>query len=357
MVLNRPDLTGLDDQIYQYILALEAELKRLEGQSRKPRLSKAEEKEVEPPAEERFEQAEQPTTIQLITATAGGVGKRTARHLYHRQRRGGMGIFDLDAPEGDPSAILAMADERKNLILITSHGRGFRLPVSALSAGEVRSRGSTFAAKFNLPAEEKLAVILPEEAEGYVALLSKRGHVRMLRHHVFGEHMKPGAQLFEYRTFGPLAAACWTRGGADLFIASRSGRAIRFADRNIPPAGCLGLRLAEGDEAVGICQVTEESAVLLITADGKAARRLMSTFSANKAPGAGGKIAMQTDQLVWAACADDVTDLFLLSSLSKVIRFAADEIPAKDGPVQGVIAMNLRNDRVVAACASPSTPF
>ena len=34
--------------------------------------------------------------------------KRTYRHLYLRQRRSGMGIFDLDTPEEDPPTLLTL---------------------------------------------------------------------------------------------------------------------------------------------------------------------------------------------------------------------------------------------------------
>ena len=45
--------------------------------------------------------------------------------------------------------------------------------------------------------------------------------------------------------------------------------------------------------------------------------------------------------------ADD-DDLFMISNLSKIIRFQAVEIPPKTGTVQGVNCMSLRADEVTA---------
>jgi hypothetical protein len=80
----------------------------------------------------------------------------------------------------------------------------------------------------------------------------------------------------------------------------------------------------------------------------------MSGFAANKAPGGGGKTAMKTDHLISALAVEPADDIFALSRLSKLIRFRAGEVPAKEGVVQGVNCMALRADECVAVAASPS---
>jgi DNA gyrase/topoisomerase IV subunit A len=85
-----------------------------------------------------------------------------------------------------------------------------------------------------------------------------------------------------------------------------------------------------------------------LTEDGKGTIRLMSGFAANKSPGAGGKVIMKTDLLVGAFSVStpngEQDDIFAISQLGKIIRFQAGEVPAKEGVVQGVNCMNLRND-------------
>jgi DNA gyrase/topoisomerase IV subunit A len=67
-------------------------------------------------------------------------------------------------------------------------------------------------------------------------------------------------------------------------------------------------------------------------------------------------VALKTDQLVGAVAVAAGDDLFVQSRLSKLIRFRADEIPAKEGVVQGVAIMALRADQCVALAASPIQP-
>jgi DNA gyrase subunit A len=74
----------------------------------------------------------------------------------------------------------------------------------------------------------------------------------------------------------------------------------------------------------------------------------MSGFAANKAPGSGGKVAFKAEKLVTAVTVHEDSDVFIISKLSKMIRFPADEIPIKEGVVQGVNCMSLRADEVTA---------
>jgi DNA gyrase subunit A len=350
MALERPDLSRIDPAVRTYIEALEARLDELEARHNRGTISQAGiTKETETAL---LESSEPPTTLNVITATATGIAKRTPRHLYSQQRRGGMGVFDLETPQDETPELLALADQDQDLLLITNLARAFRLPVSAIAEKEVRSRGESITGRFSFSPGEKLAALLPDQAEGYVALLSQTGHVRLLRHHVFGEYMKPGTTLYDVKTMGMLASACRTPGDGDLFIATRQGKAIRFSEKIIPPQGGLGIRLADGDQAVAITAVYASDGVFLLGADGRGTIRLMEGFSANKSTGGSGKIALNSDHLVAAAEVESTDDIFIISELSKIIRFQAEEVPPKEGVVQGVICMSLRSDQTCALAIS-----
>jgi DNA gyrase subunit A len=342
MDIERPDLSRLDPDVRAYIENLEAELDRLrDGPGR-----------AETGAEIALEPSEPPTSLNVITISQGGIAKRTRRHLYDRQRRGGMGIFDLEVSKDDPPAILTIADEQQTLVLLTNQARAFRLPVADLPESPVHGRGQSITAQLPLVAKERLALAFPDQGKGYIALVSQSGHVRCLRHHYIGENLRPGTNLFSLRDFGPPAAACWTSGDGDLFVTTRQGRAIRFSEKSVPLQGGPGIRLEQGDAVVAIAAVSTESCVFLLTADGKGTLRLMSGFSANKSPGGGGKSAMKTDRLIGAAAVEEDDDIFIISRLSKIIRFRAVEVPPKEDVVQGVNCMALRADETVALVGS-----
>jgi len=294
-----------------------------------------------------LEPSEAPTSVQVITISRGGLAKRTPRHLYSRQRRGGMGIFDLDSGDDDPPAFLLTADVSERLLVFTDRNRYFSMAVADLPETSVRGKGEAIRRWIGLQADEKLAVVIPDRG-GALYLLSDRGWVRKLSRTQLS-HLKVGS-LVEVRVGHKPIAACWGNGGDDLFIVTRAGQAIRFGERQVPIAGgCLGIRLGQNDECLAVTTVQEESGVFLAADDGKGTVRLMRGFRKNKSPGAGGKVAMKAARLL---CADTVTpgqDVLIISALGKLIRFAVDEIPAKEGVVQGVNCMSLRADSAVAA--------
>ena len=346
MESHRPDLSQIPPSVREYIEKLENEIAQLRSASQPGRVRATTREETIAPAESA--PPEPPTTIQVITLTASGLAKRTPRHQYLRQRRGGMGIFDLDAPEDDPAAILILADLSQYLLLFTNLARAYRLPVSQIDETTVRGRGASIITRMNLQPDEHLVAALPDEARGAVALVSTHGMVRHLRHHIFGEYMKPGTVLFDAGKYGALAAACRTPGDGDLFIATRQGKAIRFSEKLVPPQGGAGIRLEKGDVVTAVAAAHDDSRVFLVDAIGRGTLRIMSGFGANKSAGGGGKTAMNTDCLVAAFSAEDPGDVFMISRWSKIIRFSLDEIPAKEGVVQGVNCMALRADEVVS---------
>jgi DNA gyrase subunit A len=303
--------------------------------------------------EPQLEPDEAPTPLNVITVSALGFAKRTPRHLYSRQRRGGMGVFDLEVSDADRPALLTVADESQSLILITNLARAFRVRVRDLPEVPVHGRGQSLTSPLPLQRDERLSVALPNRDSGYLAVLSWRGFVRCLRYNVLGEGMIPGMALYEVREFGAPIAACWTPGDADLFVATRRGMAIRFSERQVPVAGGPGIRLEAEDSAAAIAPVRQESGVFLLGADGKGTIRLMSGFSPNKSPGGGGKQALKTDRLVGAVTLGENDDLFIISRLGKIIRFRAPDVPAKEGVVQGVHCMALRADDTAAVVNSP----
>jgi DNA gyrase subunit A len=340
--MQRPDLSTVDQEIKKYIEYLE---KRLGFQSTADQDPVERSVEPFPPEPE--------TTINLITVSERGSVKRTYRHLYTRQHRGGMGVFDLETNLPDFPSVLGIADERQTVLVFTNRAKAFRIPVQQLESTAVRDRGGQPFERLGFDSGETVSVVLPVQARGYIAMIGASGRVRLLRHHLFGEHMKPGTVLFNVAEFGPLTSACWTPGDGEIFIVTEFGMGIRFAEKAISPQGDLGIRIGTDDSAIGVTNVSADSNVFLIGSDGRGTIRQMSGFAANKSTGGTGKIAFKNNKVIGAASVNPGDEILTITRLGKVIRFPADEIPITDGPVQGVNCVSLRADEVTAFVRSP----
>lgn len=353
MDVGRPDLSDVAAEVVAYIEALEMELLRYQDGGRPLPGSRAGAAAVATEAA-LAEPGELPTPVNVVTISRSGMVKRTPRHFYSRQRRSGMGVFDLETAEADPPAHLLLADQDQVLLLFSSHGRAFRWPLRDLVASAVRARGESLLRKlpFPLQADERIAAVLPENGGAYACLASERGWLRRIRASYLGKSMIDGISFHDTKEGGPLAAACWTAGDGELFLATRQGLAIRFNENQVPARGVRGMRVTPGDEVVAVTAVYPHSGVFLLGHDGRGSIRLMSGFSANKAPGAGGKAALKTERLVDAVTVAESDDIFIISGLGKIIRFTAAEVPPKEGVVQGVHCLTLRADEAVAVAKS-----
>ena len=346
--MQRPDLSGTDPVVRKYIEFLEKKAAIPTGVDHPDVLSAERMAEILP--------AEDETTLGIITLSKEGFAKRTLRHLYSRQHRSGMGVFDLDINTPDYPTVLGLSDQSQTVLVLTSKARAFRFSALQLEASAVRSKGILPFDRFGFDADESIAAILPEQARGYIALLGASGRVRCLRHHLFGEHMRPGTTLFNVGDFGPLVSACWTPGDAELLIVSSLGMGIRFPEKSISPQGDLGIRLTPEDKAICVTSVDSDSDVFFLGADGRGTIRRMTGFAANKSAGGSGKITMKTSRLIGAAMILQDDDIFIITRLGKIIRFQADEVPVTEGTVQGVNCISMRGDEVSTFLRSPRLP-
>ncbi len=216
------------------------------------------------PAEAPLETSEPPTTLNLITFSAAGFVKRTPRHLYERQRRGGLGIFDIEISEEDAPLALMLADVSRALLWLTNYGRAFRVPVSDLPETPVRGKGRALSELIPLMPGERLVTALPERERGNIAVLTHSGYARALPAHIVGPAMRPGTELYKFIDNGHLVSACWTAGDEALFVATRRGLAIRFPEKQLPLAGGQALRLEAGDAPIAMAGVRAEGGVFLL---------------------------------------------------------------------------------------------
>ncbi|MBE0696883.1 MAG: hypothetical protein IH586_08160, partial [Anaerolineaceae bacterium] len=291
--MQRPDLSRIDPEILAYIEFLEKKVGARANAviGKEAALDLSAERNSEPLP------AEQESNISIITVSHAGMGKRTLRHLYTRQHRGGMGVFGLDIDLPDYPVLLASTEENQNLLFFTNRARVFRQPATIISAAGVFARGNLIQERFSLEPDETIVTVLPEQAKGYVALVSESGRLRCLRHHLFGVNMRPGTGLYNYNEFGQLAGACWTPGDAEIFLVTRQGIGIRFSEKAISPQGDQAIRLGKDDKVAGIASIFDDSNVFMIGADGRGALRAMSGFAANKSPGGSGKIAFKSNKV------------------------------------------------------------
>jgi DNA gyrase subunit A len=294
-----------------------------------------------------------PDTVMVLTISSRGLAKRTSMNEYTAQRRGGMGVFDLLSTRDDPVAHLLVTQASASLLILSNRGRAFRIPVDAVPHAEVRGRGGSLPERLMFTSDEAIGCILALDDErddrSNLLIITSSGLVRAVHRTYVGPRLQPGTLLSDPKRGGAPVAMTLSNGASDVLIALRTGLAYRFDERLIRREGTRGIQTSPDDTVAGIVAVSgDEDEVLLVTSDGQGTRRQMAGFSANKTPGGQGKVLMKTEALAGMARVAEGDEVLAISAFAKIIRFAAGEVPAKSGPVQGVSVLDTRGDSLVA---------
>jgi DNA gyrase subunit A len=294
-----------------------------------------------------------PDDVMVVSITKKGRCKRTPLNDYATQRRGGIGIFDIQSDRDDALSFVTVARSDASLLVLSDRGRAFRVPVDTLPLGEIRSRGTSLPGRLMFTGDEVIGTVLALDDErdtrGILLIGTASGWVRSLHRSYVGSRLQPGTLLSDPRRGGPPVAMALSDGQGEVMLAVGSGKGYRFSERLIRREGVRGIQVHPEDALIGLVSVSgDNDQVLLVTADGQGTRRVLSGFAANKTPGGQGKVLIKSDELVGMAGLADGFDVLCVSKQAKIIRFGADEVPAKTGSVQGVNVMDCRGDRLTA---------
>lgn len=346
--------------LQRYIRTLELENARLrqellelrQGAARRQRAETAREARSEAPSTQLVT-PRHPDDVMVLTVTSRGLAKRTPLNDYSTQRRGGVGVFDIQSTREDLVAKLAVTRASASLLLLSSRGRAFRIPVDSLPLAEVRGRGASLPERLLFTADETVAALLAlddeQDPRNTVLIATQSGWLRSMHRTYVGPRLQPGTLLSDPKRGGPPAVMALSSGSSDVLLVLRSGLGYRFPERLISREGVRGIQTRPDDTVVGLVSIqSDEDEVLLVTADGQGTRRQIAGFASNKSPGGQGKVIIKSDALAGAARVSSGDEALCISGFAKIIRFAVDEAPAKSGNVQGVSILDTRGDSLAA---------
>jgi DNA gyrase subunit A len=145
-------------------------------------------------------------------------------------------------------------------------------------------------------------------------------------------------------------------GLAEVMLLSGAGRAIRFAEEEIPVVGrtaqgVKGISLDARDRVVGMVLIRRDANILTVTEDAQAKRIPVSDFPLQKRSGMGTLVTSAAGgegKVVAALEVLDADEVMLISLGGKVTRVAAADIPMQKRRSQGRRVLKLiRSDRIV----------
>ncbi|MDQ3140250.1 MAG: DNA gyrase subunit A, partial [Pseudomonadota bacterium] len=207
----------------------------------------------------------------VVTVTMEGYIKRTPLDTFRAQNKGGKGRAGMATKDEDAVTNLFVTSTHTPVLFFSTHGKVYRLKVWRLPEGGPATRGRPMINLLPLAAGETISTVLPlpedENQWGalHVMFATAKGSVRRNSMDAFANIRTSGkiAMKFEAKENGDasedrLIGVSLLTETDDVLLATRKGRAIRFASTDVrefqsrDSTGVRGARLAEGDEVISL---------------------------------------------------------------------------------------------------------
>ncbi len=301
-----------------------------------------------------------PEKENVLVITKGGYVKRTDPGEYRAQRRGGVGVVDVDIKEEDFVNIFFTASTHSDLLFFTDRGKVYQVKMYELPEGKRATRGKSLMNFLPLSSEERVTSVLPvpKGKKGTplsIMMVTKRGVAKKLALGELSDVRRSGIVAISLGAGDELYAALLVGRGDQVILATRQGQAIRFKESDIremgrTARGVRGIKLKKkGDEVVGVgvaLGADQTGAYLVVSEKGFGKRTLLKEYKIQHRGGSGIKttaVTGKTGALIGATVVlAEATELIAISKQGQVIRTSLASIPILGRVTQGVRVMRLR---------------
>jgi DNA gyrase subunit A len=303
----------------------------------------------------------------VLILTSGGYIKRTDPDEYRKQKRGGVGVVDLDTKEEDFVTHLLTTNTHSSLLFFTDKGKAYQMKMYEIPEGRRATKGKSIMNFLALEAGEKVTSILAmpkEKKTGDLSLMmvTKGGVAKKVAAASFHDVRRSGLIAISLHEKDELISVNFVEKGDDMIVVTAKGQSIRFKESDVREmgrgaAGVAGMYIDKGDAVIGadvVKKAATKPALLIVMANGYGKKTDLKEYKVQKRSGSGIKTAQVTPKTgnVIASrvvMGDDDSELVAMSKKSQVIRVDIKEIPSLGRQTQGVRIMKMREGDNIAS--------
>ena len=303
----------------------------------------------------------------VITISHMGYIKRTPLAEYRIQNRGGVGMKGSATRDEDFIEHIYVASMHNTMLFFTEKGRCYWLKVYDIPEGTRASKGRAIQNIIQIEPDDKVRAYINtknlNDAEyinnNYIVMCTRDGIVKKTKLEEYSRPRQNGVNAIVVREGDQLLEAKITSGEAEIMIAARGGKAIRFNEGKVRPIGRVGMgvrgiELDEGDEVIGMICIEPDSKqdVLVLSENGYGKRTDLDEYRVTNRGGKGVKtinITDKTGDLIAIQAVTDENDLMIINRSGVTIRTKVEQIRVAGRATQGVKIINLREGDVIAS--------
>jgi len=300
----------------------------------------------------------------VVTLSSSGYIKSVSTEEFRAQARGGRGVTGAKLKDDDDDLVdhLLHTTAHAYLLFFTTRGKVYRIKAHSIPVSSRTSRGMALVNLLQLEAEEKVQAIIDTrdyETNQYLFFATRQGRVKKTLMSAYDSSLKAGLRAISLNDGDELVSVVATNGVNDIFMVSRFGQALRFAQDDVramgrTAAGVRGMKFREGDELVSMDLFQPETELLVVTSEGYGKRTDPDLFTRKGRAGLGVrcvKVNEKKGQVVGAMFVTPLDEIFLISTDGVVIRTRVADISQQGRDATGVSVMSLADKSSVAAVA------
>jgi DNA gyrase subunit A len=298
----------------------------------------------------------------VVTVSHSGYIKRNAVSLYRSQRRGGRGKVGMQTKEEDFVEKIFITSTHHYILIFTNAGRVYWLKVYQIPQAGRAARGKAIVNLINLDHGERLAAILPVREfadDKSIVMVTKKGIIKKTPLTAYANPRASGIIAMSIDEGDNLIDVQITNNQQDIFLGTRKGKAIRFHADNVrdmgrTARGVTGIRMDEDDCVVGVEILAEGNAILTVSENGYGKRTLVVEYPLQHRGGKGTINLKTVPKIGFVSGVCQVTgeeDVVLISDAGKIIRLRVDEISLIHRSTQGVKLIGLGDEERIVGMA------
>ena len=297
----------------------------------------------------------------VISLSANGYIKRMTTDNYRVQNRGGKGIKGMELNEDDVTDQFINMSTHDFLLVFTDTGKVFRIKGYNVPEHSRTSKGIPAVNLMQMDRNEKIKALVPysnDDKVQYLTFVTKKGLVKRTKVEEFFNINKNGKIAIKLNEDDELAFVKGTHGDSEIIIAGSNGKAVRFKESLVRPAGrsARGVKgfNVDGGEVVGMATSTEGKYILTITENGYGKKSDINEFRITGRGTKGVKannVTEKTGKLVCLKAVDGEEDCMIMSDGGIIIRISLNQVPVHGRATQGVRIIKLKEDHKVSTVA------
>ncbi len=306
-----------------------------------------------------------PEKESVLVFTQGGYVKRTDPAEYRTQKRGGVGVIDLETKEEDFVTMLVTANTHSDLLFFTNLGKAYQIKMYDIPEGRRATKGKSVMNFLSLGADEKVQSILPMPKDTKaktglsLMLVTEQGVGKKMSAESFKDVRRSGLIAIKLDKGDTLRSALLLEKGDDVILGTTLGQSIRFKEGDIremgrAAGGVRAIKLGKGDSVIGVELVKkgETPYFLTMSENGLGKKTSVKEYKAQKRGGSGvktAKVTPKTGKLIIGKIVGEEGELIAISKKGQVIKVELATIPSLGRQTQGVTIMKLRAGDSIAS--------